>query len=192
MKNRLSNIRNVSTILILVLILILATACGGDDEEETPEPTNTPQPPAAQVDPTATSAPQAPAATTFDTTTLALVSGADGQSMEVWVYQVENLAGLDLRVEFDASKMQVTDANTDKDGIQLAPGEAPSPDFEAENLVDNEAGILQYAVVSVLPSEPFNGDGVVATITYEGEFSASDIQVMMSSPEGERIEADVQ
>jgi hypothetical protein len=120
----------------------------------------------------------------------------EGQpALEVWVDNVTNFYALDLEIHFDPAQLQAVDANPEQEGVQIAPGRVPAPDFIAENKVDNQAGIIRYVVTQMAPREGFDGSGLVATITWQGEgdleANVSFGPVILVNQNGEQIEAAV-
>ncbi len=111
----------------------------------------------------------------------------EGNVLEIWIDDVEDLAAIEFQMNFDPSKMQVLDADAEEDGVQIQAGEAPTADFIAQNTVDNESGLIAYATVRLPPTEAFSGSGLVATITWEAEFSLDDVTlgtVLLGDSEG--------
>jgi len=78
---------------------------------------------------------------------------------------VQKLYAVELELTFEASKLQIVDADSQKEGVQLKPGVAPVPDFNVKNEVTE--GSIHYVVTQIAPREGFNGSGVVATITLQ-------------------------
>jgi len=192
MKFFIKHPHQIFTILTLIALIVVLTACGGkkkdDAAADAPPPTNT-----------------SPAQTTTDTGAanassetemikeglMRLTSSEDGKALEIWVDDVEDLAGIDLQLQFDPAQMQVVDADTEKEGVQLMTGTAPSPDFVAENLVDNQTGLVRYAAVRIPPSDSFSGSGVVAIINWEGEFNLDSVslgEVKLADSDGHEIQ----
>ena len=87
------------------------------------------------------------------------VGGAE-TLVEVTLDGVSGLYGLDIRLEFDPTLLEVIDADGGKDGVQVSPGQIPSPDFTVRNEVDNAAGGVWYAATP--PTMPI----AVFTTTY--------------------------
>jgi LysM repeat protein len=52
--------------------------------------------------------------------------------------------------------------------VQIQPGLFPSPDFVAVNEVDNAVGTVNYALAQLAPRQPVNGNGQLASITFQG------------------------
>ncbi len=97
-------------------------------------------------------------------------------SAEQYNLLVENMHGLygiDVTLTFDATAVNVVDADPDRPGVQIEPGPlfAGRQFFVAENQVTvDEAtgqGTVTFAVALLNPSEPIDGSGAVATILYE-------------------------
>ncbi len=92
----------------------------------------------------------------------------DTSVVEIHLDNVDNLYGLQFSLQFDPTMLQVQDADAAQEGVQIAPGTLPAPDFAVRNVVDNERGTIDFAVVQLNPREPAKGSGVVATIRFEG------------------------
>lgn len=88
--------------------------------------------------------------------------------VEIRVENVTGLAAADIELRFNAAVLQVQDADSARDGVQIQPGNFPAPDFVALNTVDNSAGTIRYALTQLPPHTPVNGSGVMATITFRG------------------------
>lgn len=89
-------------------------------------------------------------------------------SLPVDVADVEDLYGAEIHLQFDPAVIQVVDADPGSAGIQVAPGVFLSTDFVAQNQVDNQTGVIHYAVTQVNPSEPRSGSGTLFTIRFQG------------------------
>ncbi len=99
--------------------------------------------------------------------TLSVEPADGGRAAQIWVEGIAELYAVDLEIGFDASHLQVADADLGTAGVQIEPGRAPVPDFVATNRVDNRAGVIRY-VATQLGSKPgFGGKGLVATITWQ-------------------------
>ena len=93
---------------------------------------------------------------------------AEASVVEIQLYNAVDLYGLHLSLEFDPALLQVQDADPLRDGVQVASGGVPAPDFTVVNDVDNARGLIEYAVTQLNPRQPAQGDGVVAWIYFEG------------------------
>jgi hypothetical protein len=54
------------------------------------------------------------------------------------------------------------------EGVKVEPGGFLTPDWELENRIDNESGVVAYALSHLNPREPVTGTGALATITWRG------------------------
>lgn len=88
--------------------------------------------------------------------------------LEIRVENVSDLYAADLELRFDPAVLQVQDSDGSRDGVQIAPGTFPNPDFVAENIVDNATGVVRYALTQLPPSSPLNGSGLMASVTFQG------------------------
>ncbi len=137
----------------------------------TPTPTVTPDPPTL----TPTTTPLPPTATptpTGDTMLRVLPASGSydvGQTIDVtvWVEDVVDLYGVDIRLAFDPAQLQVVDANPNLPGVQVQPlDDILSPDFIIQRDADNEAGTIWYAVTQVNPSPPASGSGPLFAFSF--------------------------
>jgi len=133
---------------------------------------------------------------------LALVRGVAsgvvyGQSAEEgWDMHVANmhdLYGVDVLLTYDASVVEVIDADLDRPGVQIEPGPlfTGQPYFVAYNrvTVDHRTGIGTISFVATLltPAPPINGEGVIASVRYrvlessvspEARFAIEEVQLV--------------
>jgi hypothetical protein len=139
-------------ILSLTFIMLLA-GCSGNNQA------------AAPANPTAASANTA----SGESATIQLVASDKEPAVEITVSNVKQLYAVELELTFEASKLKIVDADSQKEGVQLKPGVAPVPDFNVKNEV--KEGSIHYVVTQIAPREGFNGSGVVATITLQEKLS---------------------
>jgi hypothetical protein len=98
-----------------------------------------------------------------------------GQRFEVpvEVRDVTDLYAIDIEIRFDPAILQVEDANPDVDGVQPALGTFLDAGLTLFNTVDNETGLVRFAMSQVNPAEPKSGDGIVLVLYFtalaEGE-----------------------
>lgn len=91
----------------------------------------------------------------------------DEIQVEVWIEDVVDLYGADVRLSFDAAHLQVLDANPVQAGVQILPrDDLLSPDFVLLNQADNMAGTVWYAATQVNPTPPASGSGVVCAFAF--------------------------
>ena len=88
-------------------------------------------------------------------------------TVDLYVQDVTNLYGLDLKATFDTTIAQVVDENSGTAGVQFQPlSTFMQPDFVVRNVADNSAGTLRYAATQVDPTAPATGSGPVARIRF--------------------------
>ena len=104
---------------------------------------------------------------------VAVIHGCETIPVEVWVNDVIDLYGVDVKVTFDPNVLEVVDANPAKPGIQVQDGSFLSPDFVVSREADNAAGTLEYAMTQAAPSLPVSGSGVLFTIRFRAKSSAT-------------------
>ncbi len=82
--------------------------------------------------------------------------------VEVWVENITNLYGADVRLTFDPAKLTVVDADPARPGVQVTPrADLLSPDFVVRREADNQAGTIWYAATQINPREPASGSGAL-------------------------------
>ena len=185
---------------ILVLLCLLVVSCA-PQPTPTPIPSPTEvTPPTATALPTATevsastntptvtaalpTATESPASTHTATATAAPAGTAvlveppsqsvnlnELVSVDIEVDSVSNLYAVDMRVSFDAAKLEVEDANAAMAGVQVEPGSFldPARGFVAENSVDNSTGTVRYVFTLTSPAPPASGSGVLARISFRAK-----------------------
>ena len=112
-------------------------------------------------------------------------------SVQLRLEDVNNLYGIEVHLTFDASLVQIEDDDAARDGVQIAVGDIPYPEFSVQNMVDNMGGRLDYAVVQLGPRPAASGSGVVATIRFRGVSEGTSpirfTSAKLASPEGSEI-----
>jgi hypothetical protein len=125
-----------------------------------------------------------------DPTTIEVAAGAL-QTVTIVLENAADVYGIDVRASFDPAHIEVVDTNPARDGVQVAPGAFPKPDFVALNAADNSAGTVRYAVTQINPTLPATGSGTLFTFQVRGK-SGGDSQlridlVEMSNRSGELL-----
>jgi hypothetical protein len=124
-----------------------------------------------------------------------------GESVVAYVVvdAVTRLYAVDLRLAFDARKLQVEDADGDAaNGVQIEHGDLLNPDegFAVRNVTDNTSGQVQYVFALKAPALPRSGTGTLARITFRGVAEgASDItlaSVLLANEQAQQIPATVE
>ncbi len=99
--------------------------------------------------------------------------------VNMYIQDVVNLYGADIRLEFDPAVVQVVDADSYSPGTQIEPLYSfLSPDFVIKRVACNtvepanpdcsKAGFIWYALTQVNPTSPVSGSGAIAAITFRG------------------------
>jgi len=100
-------------------------------------------------------------------------------TVDIRVDNVTDLFGAEVHLAFDPALLEVVDADSGTGGVQIQPGTLLSPDFTAQNEVDQGSGKIDFAISQMQPKEPVSGSGVLATITFRGKAAnASDIRFL--------------
>jgi hypothetical protein len=94
-----------------------------------------------------------------------------GQTLVIGVVakNVTNLYGAEFKLRYDARVLAVTDADPDRDGTQVEPGDfLPATEgFVVVNQAEPEQGNVTYALTLLNPAPPVNGSGLLARVTFE-------------------------
>ncbi len=88
-------------------------------------------------------------------------------TVEIFIENVTGLAGADVQVQFNPAVLQAQDIDPAKDGVQFQLGSFVKPDFVIADTVDNKTGLVQYALVQKAPTQPVDGSGVLASVSFE-------------------------
>lgn len=87
--------------------------------------------------------------------------------VDIYIQDVVNLYGADVRLSFDPAFIQVVDADPSMPGTQIQPLYAfMVPGFVIKKGADNSAGTIWYAATQLNPSPPVSGSGPLARITF--------------------------
>jgi len=205
------------TVIILLTTAIALAGCSGNESKQTDidvpivvdaatdavtddsnEPTAPPTP--ADEQPTPADEQPAPAEelTPPETGGLPALRLVQTQEtvVEVWVDNVNGLYALAIEITIDPTKIRVVDTDANQNGIQIAPGEVPSPDFVIPRSETAAEDVIEYIVTQLPPREAFNGTGRVAVINLaEPPIDLSAISIKsfdLSTTKGEPIEVTVQ
>jgi LysM repeat protein len=95
------------------------------------------------------------------------VNVGDVIAVEMRIDNAVNLVAASAQLQFNPAILQVQDADTTKEGVQIQPGGFPAPDFVAINAVTNTVGIINYWVTEIPPFDLTNQSGLLATITFQ-------------------------
>ncbi len=129
----------------------------------------------------------------------ALVTCGEIVPVEIRINNVQGLYGVDVRVTYDPSIVEVVDANPTAPGVQIEPGNFPdvggSQGMVQVNNVDTAQGTISYAAIRLNPAEPQDGSGVIATIKFGGKTNGTSpvnlAWVMLSDRNARPISAEI-
>ncbi len=117
-------------------------------------------------------------------------------TVNIRVENVTDLYGAEVHLTFDPALLEVIDADPGTAGVQIEPGPLLSPDFTAQNAVDQAAGKIDFAIAQMPPHDPVSGSGVLAIVTFQGKAagtSAIDFaNVILSDRDGQPFSAGTQ
>jgi LysM repeat protein len=117
-------------------------------------------------------------------------------TVDIRIENVSDLFGAEVHLTFDPVLLEGVDADAGKAGVQIQPGTFLSPDFTAQNEVDQAAGKIDFAISQMAPHGPVSGSGVLATITFRGKAAGTSsinfVNVILSAPGGIPISAGTQ
>jgi hypothetical protein len=82
------------------------------------------------------------------------------------IEQVSGLYGTQIHLRFDPAIVEVVDADSAHEGVQVEQGTLPQPDFVVQNAADNITGTVDYAATQLKPSKPGEGQGAVLRLTF--------------------------
>ena len=117
--------------------------------------------------------------------------------LQVVVRDVVDLYGFEAHLGFDASLLEVIDADAEQSGVQVELLEAfLKPQFVAQNQCDNAAGTIDVAYTQTAPSPAASGSGVVARIVFRAKGPGDAIvlftSVILADDKAQPIPATVQ
>lgn len=129
------------------------------------------------------------------TTTTTTVAANEILVVNVNAANIANLFGVEFHLKFNPVFLEVVDADETTEGVQIAYGDFFTPGFVAQNQADNLTGAVTYVGIQVAPAAPVTGSGTLATLVFRGKaqgpLELELTQVLLSTPDGEAIPAEV-
>lgn len=117
-------------------------------------------------------------------------------TVDIFVQDVTGLYGAEVHLTFDPALLNVVDADTAMEGVQIEVGTYLTPYFLAKNVVDQATGKIDFAVSQGPSDQPVSGSGVLARVTFQGEAAGTSTisfdSVILSDIEGQQISAGTQ
>lgn len=102
--------------------------------------------------------------------------------VDIYVQDVIDLYGADVRLSFDPGVAQVVDTDPSLPGTQIQPlADFMSPDFVIKKEANNSAGTIWYAATQLNPSPPVSGSGPLARITFHANTAGSFVMPITSA-----------
>lgn len=92
-------------------------------------------------------------------------------NVDVVVENMPQVYGADVELTFNPEQLEVVDADESLPGVQLQAGDFIDAEqgFFLQNEVNNQAGIIDYALTLLNPAPPAEGNGVLATIAFRAK-----------------------
>ncbi|MCB0168113.1 MAG: LysM peptidoglycan-binding domain-containing protein [Anaerolineae bacterium] len=162
-------IKNIRLWFAALLLLMLLAGCEilrGDDGAGDISPTIN-EPKASGEDFSLPLAQDTGSRIRFEPASQNIVPGST-TTIDILVDDVVNMNGADIQISFNPAIIQIDDALTDRDGIQIQPGNFLVSDFIADNEVNNETGQISYIVIQLPPTPPVTGSGLLASLIVRG------------------------
>ena len=95
-------------------------------------------------------------------------------TFDIYVENVVDLYGADIRLVFDTTAAQVVDADPSTPGVQIQPlAGFLSPDLVIRRDADNSTGLIWYALTQLNPRPPASGSGALARVTFQPQSTAA-------------------
>ena len=117
-------------------------------------------------------------------------------TVDIYIEDVTNLYGAEVHLTFDPALLEVADADPGMAGVQIQAGTFLNPYFPAQNIVDQAAGKIDFAISQGPNDQPVSGSGVLATVTFQGKAAGTSainfVSVILADNEGEPINATTQ
>jgi len=115
--------------------------------------------------------------------------------VEVVVNNVTDLRAVEVQLIFDSNVLQVVDADTQQEGVQVQLGPFLQPGLVLTNTVDQAAGQIHFSYRQETPESGASGSGALAKIGFHGQ-SAGDSPlalgpVILASADGTPIQTNV-
>lgn len=136
----------------------------------------------------------APTATIAAQTPGPAAEGCVATRVEIWAKDITGLYGIDVRMTFDPSILQVVDADPNAMGVQITPLSGfLKPDFVVKKIACNvasatdpdcaTAGLVWYAATETSPTAPVTGSGALVAVDFVGAGAGlSSLQITYSEP----------
>ena len=120
---------------------------------------------------------------TVSLTSPTTIEGCAEAQIAVWVNDVTDLYGSDIKLSFDPGVLEVVDFDSAELGIQVESGGFLKPGYVIRNVADNATGAIQYALTQINPTAPASGSGVLFIVHLRARSAQSVTQIAFTSVE---------
>ncbi len=116
----------------------------------------------------------------------AVILVGETTDVAVVISDASDLYSASIDLTFDATVLEVVDADPSRPGVQVFPGTFPGPSEGpgdiVTNVADNGAGTVDYDFTLLDPAPPVSGSGVLATIRFQGKaLGTSDLTLVSAT-----------
>jgi len=123
----------------------------------------------------------------------ATINSGETVTVAVYINNVTDLYGADIRLSFDPARLEVVDADLLLSGIQVTDGNFLTGLFVIFREANNTAGTIKYAVAQVNPTPERSGSGVLFYVSLRGKSAGTTTlhftRVDLATREGKKIDA---
>lgn len=171
---------------LIVVVIFALSACWRPPPPPPPTPTPTPLPSPTPLP----VADEEPVEVAVDVTSTEVGLG-ETTEVAVWVWRVGNLYGAEVHISFDPNLLEVVDSHSGALGTEIEHGDLLDVGYVIKNDVDNEHGLIDYAVSQMRPSHSVSGSGRLATIRFRAKALGTAVvridQALLANKEGQPI-----
>jgi len=103
---------------------------------------------------------------------LVVADVGDMVNIDLVITDASDLYGAEVHISFDPALLQVLDDDPAEPGVQILPGSLfpkSDPSYIVQNIADNTAGTLDFAITLLAPEAPLNGSGTLATVRFAAQ-----------------------
>lgn len=114
-------------------------------------------------------------------------------TVDIRIENVNDLFGAEVHLTFDPALLEVMDADSGTADVQIQPGTFLTPFVIAQNIADQAAGKIHFAVSQGSSDESVSGSGALATVTFRGKAAGTSTisfdSALLADRDGEPISA---
>lgn len=93
-------------------------------------------------------------------------------TVDVYASDMAPVYGAEMEVAFDPTLLEVVDMDPEAEGVQIEPGnffDLTENHFSLQNHVDNENGVIKYAMSLLNPAPSSQGEGAIARVAFRAK-----------------------